>query len=316
LNPAEAFLRKFGLEVGSDPGKNRKYFAELLVVYTFAALAIYVLTTFLAPLFIRSGNDFLRGIAALNYIFNLYMCHQMPERTFFIFGEPMPLCERCMAIFIGALVAYPSAGLRVRFPKWMQSWPFVVLALVPIAVDGITQFLGMRESNTYERFSSGFIAAFAVTFFLIATILDKYETKKTFYRKGIAIPVLIPLSFLLVPLLGASLYVGAHYMSAGEAISNAAQASPNAPYYEIHYIPPHATQSIPADPFLSEYSDPILKDVGKNRAFYSHQLGAWSALALNGTPEHFGNYAYLSKGAGDYYYYDAWNKELILHTAH
>ena len=311
-----ALFKKTGVELGSDPYANRRYLAELAVVFTFLALALYVTWTLLSPLFIKSSNDFLRGAAALIYIINLFMCHQMPERSFFIFGEPLGLCHRCIGIFIGALLAYPSAGLRNRFPRFMRSLAFVIAALIPLAVDGTMQFFGMHESNYLARFSTGFIAAFAVMYYLIATILERFSTGKTFYRKGIAVPVLIPFALLVIPLIAASAFVGLNYKSAAYALEIGERLSPNESYYEVHYIPPHATQSIPADQFLSSFSDPILRDVDKNSKLWMHGLGVWVVLALNETPQRYGNYAYISNGSGDYYYIDAWSGELILHTNH
>lgn len=307
---------RFGIELGSDPYANRKYFAELAVAYTFLVLALYLLSTLLSPLLIKSSNDFLRGIGALSYIINLFMCHQMPERSFFLFGEPLGLCHRCIGIFIGALLAYPSACLRKRFPSFMQSWVFMVAALIPIAVDGITQLLSMHESNYITRFSTGFIAAFAVMYYLIATVLDRFSTGKTFYRRGIVLPVMIPFALLVLPLIAASIFVGLNYKSADYVLERAMQSSPNAVYYEVRYIPPHATQSIAADQFLSSFSDPILLDVDRNRELWKHELGVWVVLALNEQPQRYGNYAYLSKGSGDYYYFDAWSGELVLRTNH
>ena len=108
------------LEFGNDPALNRRYFAELLVLLSLQVLLVYITLTILAGLFIRSDNDFLRGLGAAAYLFNVYMCHQIPERSFFLFGEPMGLCERCFAIFIGALFAYPASLWRQRMPSILR----------------------------------------------------------------------------------------------------------------------------------------------------------------------------------------------------
>jgi uncharacterized membrane protein len=311
-----ALLDAIGLELGSNVKYNRKYLAELTVIYSFLAIGLYTALSILAPLLIKSGNELIHGIAALTYIFNVYMCHQMPQRSFFLGGEQLSLCARCVAIFIGAFLAFPSASLRKRFPSFMNSWLFVIAALIPIAVDGITQFFGLRESTVYYRFSTGFIAAFAVVYFLVATILNRFATGKTFFRKGIMLPVSIPFAFLVISILVAGFFIGTNYMSADQALEKAKQSSPNAAYYEVRYIAPHATRSIAGDQYIETYNDPILHDVDRNYEFRRHQFGAWAVLALTEPSEHYGRHIYLSAGSGDYYYYDAWTGELILHTQH
>ena len=309
-------LDKLGLELTNDPHKNRRYIAELAIAYTFVVLALYLISTLAAPLLITSSNDFLRGQAALNYMINVYMCHQLPERSTFIFGEQVGICERDFAIFLAALLAYPAASMRKRFPRSMQSWPFVVAALIPIAADGFMQLFGMEESTSYMRFATGLIAGFAVTYFLIASLLDQYSTGKSFFRRGIALPTAIPLALLIIPLLAAGAYVGMNYKSADYVLGQATAMNGNADYYGARYIAPHATRMVPSDPYLGKYSDPILHDVANYREFRPHEFGVWVVLALDGQPEYLGKYIYLSKGAGDYYYFDAWTGQLIIHTNH
>lgn len=87
-------------------------------------------------------------------------CHQMPERSFFIFGHKMCLCQRCMAIYgtafvLGLLYALVRGQLKPLRWRWM----FVLW--VPMALDGFTQLFGWRESNAELRLITG--ALFAIS---------------------------------------------------------------------------------------------------------------------------------------------------------
>ena len=94
------------------------------------------------------------------------------------------------------------------------------------------------------------------------------------------------------------------------------QESPGAQSYLARFIPPHATQSVPADPFIYSYSDPILQDVAGSWSLKKHTLGAWAALALNSTPEKGGKHAYMGRAKGEFYYIDAWSGEVVEKRQH
>jgi uncharacterized membrane protein len=168
------------LEFGKDVRRNRRYVAELFVLYSAMVLALYVFLSMFSALFIQSDNQFIMGVGAATYIANIYMCHQLPERTLTLFGQHMSLCERCMAIMVGALLAYPAAFWRRKFPTFMLSKWFVLLALIPIGVDGVGQFLGMWESTAVVRIATGFLAAFGVLYFRANHCFTTFQTATVF----------------------------------------------------------------------------------------------------------------------------------------
>ena len=91
-------------------------------------------------------------------------CHQMPERSFFIFGHKMCLCQRCMAIYgtifvLGLL--YSLVRGRIRPLRWR--WLFALW--VPMALDGFTQLFGLRESNAELRLITGALFALSCVWF-------------------------------------------------------------------------------------------------------------------------------------------------------
>jgi uncharacterized membrane protein len=96
---------------------------------------IYVSLPLLAPLLMASGL-----IAAANGIYQVYnlLCHQIPTRTFFIFGEQVAMCHRCLAIYASLFVGGVAFGLA-RFKQLPLRW-YVLFAL-PMAVDGASAFV-------------------------------------------------------------------------------------------------------------------------------------------------------------------------------
>ncbi len=76
-------------------------------------------------------------------------CHQMPERSFFMWGYQFPLCARCTGLMLGYIIA-------------IVTWHFIdvlpvcsVLMCFPLILDGTTQYVHLRESNQILRFATG-----------------------------------------------------------------------------------------------------------------------------------------------------------------
>jgi uncharacterized membrane protein len=78
-------------------------------------------------------------------------------------GYKVAICERDIGIYVGLVLGLVSFGLLdrwlrrrgKRFPK-MPFWVYG-LTIVPIAVDGLSQLVGLRESNYVLRLVTGMI---------------------------------------------------------------------------------------------------------------------------------------------------------------
>ena len=89
--------------------------------------------------------------------FSNLICHRIPERTFKIRGHYFPVCSRCTGLYIGSF----SYFIYVYFYYVNYDFILVLIAtfmMIPTFLDGITQYLGLRESWNFLRFSTGLIA--------------------------------------------------------------------------------------------------------------------------------------------------------------
>lgn len=106
-----------------------------------------------APLLEARGHSTLaRGI----YLFYRPLCHQRPERSFFIEGHKIAVCERCIAIYgasLALLAVYGVLRSTVALTPPCLLWP--LLEALPMAVDGGTQLVGLRESTWQLRVITG-----------------------------------------------------------------------------------------------------------------------------------------------------------------
>ena len=91
------------------------------------------------------------------------ICHRRADRAFWIGRWRSPLCARCTAFYLAFLAGF-LVGLPFVFPfvQGHQGFVLVGLAVLPLAVDGITQAVGRRESTTFLRLVTGCLAGAVV----------------------------------------------------------------------------------------------------------------------------------------------------------
>lgn len=87
-----------------------------------------------------------------------YLCHQRPDRSFFIRGHQFPLCARCTGLVLGTIFFCIYSFLVPVFYS-INLLIFSIIIQLPYILDGTTQYFGLRESNNILRFVTGFIGA-------------------------------------------------------------------------------------------------------------------------------------------------------------
>jgi uncharacterized membrane protein len=123
-----------------------------------------------APLLAADGHT----TAAQNIYHSFsFVCHQIPERSFFINGHKLAVCSRCTGIYFGAmlmLLLYPLVrSLRlVHTPprKWL------IAAAIPLVIDFLLTFLGIWENTHTTRFVTGFILSSVVVFYVMPGVVE------------------------------------------------------------------------------------------------------------------------------------------------
>ena len=150
-----------------------------------SVVGVYLLLPVVAPALASAG---LAAQASLIYSAYSVTCHQLPDRSYFLFGErplyslaalqaqgleedaglfqrrrfrgneasgyKIAICQRDVAIYGSVVLAGLLFGLlrgRMRSP----SLKLYLLLLVPMALDGLSQLVGLRESNWWLRTVTG-----------------------------------------------------------------------------------------------------------------------------------------------------------------
>ena len=129
----------------------------------------------LAPILLANGFG---GWARLAYAINRPFCHQRDDRSFHLMGEKFACCQRCTAIYGGLLlVGLLYAAARGRIPSF--SWRVFSCLVAPIAVDGLTQLVGLRESTWLLRTVTGGLFGVAVAWLLLPHLAVGFADMRT-----------------------------------------------------------------------------------------------------------------------------------------
>jgi len=97
----------------------------------------------------------------------------------------LPVCSRDVAIYLAMLlgaIALPFVR-RVESHDWPNKW-LLVASCVPIAIDGGTQLIGIRESSNSIRMITGAIVGFALPFYIVPMLNSLWEIVEEKMGKG------------------------------------------------------------------------------------------------------------------------------------
>lgn len=133
-------------------------------------VAALVALVVVAPLAAAGGHG---ALAQVVYRAFAVLCHQLPERSYFIDGHKLAVCSRCTGLYAGfafTLLLYPLIrSLRTTtFPP--RSW--LLLAALPLAIDFSLTFFGIWENTHTSRLLTGALLGSVAVFYVVPGLME------------------------------------------------------------------------------------------------------------------------------------------------
>ena len=123
-----------------------------------------------APVAAASGHS---TIAQGIYGAFAMLCHQLPERSYFIDGHQIAVCARCTGIYGGftlALLLYPLIGSLKNTETPPRSW--LILATIPLVIDVSVNFFGFWQNTHTSRLLTGALLGGVAVFYVMPGIIS------------------------------------------------------------------------------------------------------------------------------------------------
>lgn len=131
-----------------------------------------------APLALAGGHE---ASAFVLYHGLGSVCHQMPERAFWLAGHPLAVCARCSGIYAGfavAIMLYPLAArsLQRRTEAPRREW--LILALLPTAFDFTLGITGLWANTHLSRSLTGAWLGAWVAFYILPGLMEIIQHRR------------------------------------------------------------------------------------------------------------------------------------------
>jgi uncharacterized membrane protein len=136
--------------------RSRQRRAQAAQLFLGFGLWLWVAGLFLAPVALRP--------------FCTFICHQRPERSFFVAGTQLPVCARCTGLYLGAALAVPLALLITSRVPASRARLALVVAALPTALTWILEFAGGIPFSNAARFIAALPLGYAAAWLVVAVI--------------------------------------------------------------------------------------------------------------------------------------------------
>ena len=125
-----------------------------------------------------------------------YICHQLPGHSLFINGNQLFVCARDTGVYLGVLFALLMIYVLKEHKHRDIDIRLILLLVLPLAVDGTSQLLGLWEGSNPLRVATGLLAGTGIGYLLVTPLLGGKEGKFP-SRKGLVTGIGFSLSAYL-----------------------------------------------------------------------------------------------------------------------
>ena len=143
-----------------------------LVVWSVSATLtlVFVSLIIVAPVALARDHN---SLGYLLYEMFGRVCHQIPERAFYIEGHPFAVCARCTGIYVGfgvGVLIYPLVRSLSRGDAPERRW--LLFAVIPTVLDFALGLFNLLENTHLSRTLTGTLLGAVVAFYVVPGLMD------------------------------------------------------------------------------------------------------------------------------------------------
>lgn len=144
---------------------------DIVVWSLLASIALLiVIATVAAPVALAEGHT---GFSTAAYKAFSFLCHQIPERSFHLAGHQFAVCSRCTGLYAGFAVmtlALPLIRTLKRTDTPRVIW--LLLSVVPLAIDFALTYYGVWENNHFTRVTTGALFGAVAALYVVPGLIE------------------------------------------------------------------------------------------------------------------------------------------------
>ena len=100
----------------------------------------------------------------------------MPERSFQLFGYPLAVCERCIALYSGfTLMTAIAPFIRLESRSGRHLIVVSALLLAPLCVDWLLGVSGIAANTVFTRTATGLLAGAGIAYIAVPAWMEAFS---------------------------------------------------------------------------------------------------------------------------------------------
>ena len=121
---------------------------------------------FLAP-YLAKGGPFSRMVSFMVTLFFSPICHQIPERSFHLWGSPLAVCIRCTSIYVGFFCGVLLLPFFTRYLTDKRQPKLFLVAILPTGTEFILSHYHIYTPGLLIRILSGWLLGCISSFIIL-----------------------------------------------------------------------------------------------------------------------------------------------------
>lgn len=155
-----------------------------LAQYLTAAACLWAAVIFAAPYAMASRRPPFMAAAVLVYEGAGLICHQRPERSFHVAGVQLPVCGRCLGLYISGAIGALGAWFASRRFSFARTRAALVVAAVPTAATVSLEFLGLIEPGNAVRAISALPLGAVAAWIFVRSLRAEADRRPATYARS------------------------------------------------------------------------------------------------------------------------------------